>query len=52
MKKTTTYDDHPQAYFGMMTRERYDKEYTGREYINHFTASDYIDWVSKRSKRA
>lgn len=49
-KKRTMYDQDPQAYFGMMTRERYDKEYTGREFINYYVASDYIDWVNNRTQ--
>jgi asparagine synthase (glutamine-hydrolysing) len=51
MKKRRMYDTEPQAYFGMLTKERYNREYTGKEYINYFTAADFIDWISKRSPR-
>jgi hypothetical protein len=47
MRKSRMYDTEPQAYFGMLTKERYKREYTGREYINYFTAADYLEWISK-----
>lgn len=46
VRKRKMYDNHPQAYYGMIPRDRFREQYTGREIINYFVALDYIEWLT------
>lgn len=46
-RKASLYNNHPQAFFGMIPWEQYKKEFTGREVINHFIAHVFIDKIEK-----
>ncbi len=46
IRKRSMYDNHPQAYYGMISRDRFREQYTGREIINYFVALDYIGWLT------
>lgn len=41
-RKQKLYHEHPQAYYGMIPWDVYDKEFTGRESINYYHAKNFI----------
>jgi len=47
IRKRNMYDNHPQAYYGMISRDRFREQYTGREIINYFVALDYMEWLTR-----
>lgn len=48
--KVIQYDSHPLSYFGILSTERYWREFSGREQINFFIASDYCRDLEKITK--
>lgn len=46
-RKRTIYDTHPQAYYGMVSWKRFRKEYNGRQTVNYFIATDFLDRLNK-----
>lgn len=41
--KVTQYGKHPLAYYGIMSKRDYWRKFSGRENINFYIASDYLD---------
>jgi len=48
--KVIQYVSHPLSYFGILSTERYWREFSGREQINFFIASDYCRDLEKITK--
>lgn len=42
-RKKTIYNSHPQAYYGMVSWKRFKSEYNGRQTVNYFLATDFLD---------
>lgn len=53
-RKARLFNEHPQAFFGMIPWEQYKKEFTGREVINYFIAYKFVEKIEKylREKEA
>lgn len=45
-KKRRDYDNHPLGWYGIVSRERFRKLYSGRENLNSFMVLEYLDEMS------